>query len=332
MPVAVGGSPNRRGVITTCTYEARRYGVRSAMSSARARCLCSDLIILPVNMQRYREVSREIHGLFRHLTQRVEPVSLDEAYLDVSDCGLFGGSATLMARELRRRIRETQGLTASTGVAPNKFLAKVASDWNKPDGELVVRPDEVESFVRELPIARIPGVGPVTAGKIRRLGIETCGELQSMDVVWLVKEFGRFGQRLHEFARGIDPRPVRSHHERKSISVERTFAEDLPDPSAFDAILPGLFAELEDRLAAAPDTRDHRIKALVLKMKFCDFSITTAQRPAREAELALYRLLCREAWMRRTLPVRLLGLGVQLRKRGGERQVSQLELWSPEQG
>ncbi|MGD8644607.1 MAG: DNA polymerase IV, partial [Chromatiales bacterium] len=201
-PVAVGGSAQGRGVLTTCSYEARRHGVRSAMPSARALRLCPDLIILPVDMARYRRVSREIQTILRELTPQVEPMSLDEAYLDVSDCPDYDGSATLMARELRRRIREDQGLTASTGVAPNKFLAKVASDWNKPDGELVIRPEQVADFVRALPVAKVPGVGPVTAARLKTLGIETCGDVQRWTPEGLTRHLGRFGQRLHELAHG----------------------------------------------------------------------------------------------------------------------------------
>ena len=326
-PVAVGGSPDSRGVLTTCTYEARRFGIHSAMPSAQALRLCSDLIILPVDMPRYRSVSREIQTLFRELTPRVEPVSLDEAYLDVTESTAFEGSATLMARGLRRRIRESQGLTASTGVAPNKFLAKVASDWNKPDGELVIPPERVAQFVRQLPANKIPGVGPVTSARLKRLGVETCMDIQETEIAVLVRELGRFGRRLHELSRGIDSRPVLTKHERKSLSIERTFGHDLCDLSAVNAALPELFAELERRLAAAQDLDDRQPRTLVLKLKFRDFSVTTAQQPAEQPKLEQYRDLCREAWLRRCLPVRLIGLGVQFSRRPTLGEESQLELW-----
>lgn len=326
-PVAVGGSPDGRGVLTTCTYEARRYGIHSAMPSSRALRLCSELIILPVDMQRYREVSREIQALFHELTARVEPVSLDEAYLDVTECPECGGSATLIARQLRRRIRETQGLSASTGVAPNKFLAKVASDWNKPDGEMVIRPEQVARFVSQLGVNKIPGVGPVTAARLARLGIETCEDLQALDLPTLVREFGRFGRRLHDLSRGIDSRPVHSGHERKSLSVERTFGEDLHDLAAVEAVMPRLFDQLQRRLATARDLDHRHIRALVVKLKFRDFSVTTAQRSAAQPLLELYLHLCREAWMRRALPVRLVGLGIRLTQPAHAEHTSQLALW-----
>jgi DNA polymerase-4 len=328
-PVAVGGSAQGRGVLTTCSYEARRHGVRSAMPSARALRLCPDLIILPVDMARYRRVSREIQTILRELTPQVEPMSLDEAYLDVSDCPDYDGSATLMARELRRRIREGQGLTASTGVAPNKFLAKVASDWNKPDGELVIRPEQVADFVRALPLAKVPGVGPVTAARLKTLGIETCGDVQRWTPEGLTRHLGRFGQRLHELAHGIDSREVKTVHRRKSLSVERTYQQDLADPSELDDCLPALYAELERRIERAGGLDCEPVKAVVLKLKFRDFSITTAQRPATAPDLEAYRALAREAWGRRALPVRLIGLGIRLREPTGTAPGGQLELWSP---
>src|SRR5690554_4785534 len=177
-PLAVGGDPGKRGVIATCNYEARAYGVRSAMASAYAKKLCPDLLIVPGRMSVYREVSEAIQAIFHDYTPLVQPLSLDEAYLDVTDSAACRGSATLMAREIRERVRQSQGITVSAGVAPNKFLAKIASDWNKPDGLKVILPEEVDDFVRALPVDRLPGVGKVTARRLHSLGwipVRNCG-------------------------------------------------------------------------------------------------------------------------------------------------------------
>ncbi len=207
-PLAVGGAADRRGVIATCNYEARAYGVRSAMASAHALKLCPDLLILRPRMDAYREASRAIHEIFRSYTELIEPLSLDEAYLDVSDCRHFSGSATRIAQDIRRRVWEQLRITVSAGVAPNKFLAKIASDWKKPDGLFVITPDQVEDFVEGLPVDRLHGVGRVTAEKLKRLGIHDCGHLRQWSRVELLREFGVFGERLYSLARGIDQRPV----------------------------------------------------------------------------------------------------------------------------
>lgn len=312
-PVAVGGDPGRRGVLTTCNYEARRYGLHSAMASARAVRLCPDLVLLPVAMDKYRAVSRAIQAVFREFTDRVEPLSLDEAYLDVTDATAHSGSATLIAEALRRRIREEQDLTASAGVAPNKFLAKVASDWNKPDGLFVIRPQDVAEFVRALPVKRIPGVGKVTQHKMQGLGIATCADLQRLSRAELIRHFGAFGQDLYALARGQDERPVCVEHRRKSLSVEETFEQDLPDAQACTTQLPMLLAELQGRLARLRDRRPDEIQTLFVKMKFDDFRLTTIQSPERGPRIEVYARLLREAWERRRRPVRLIGVGVQFR-------------------
>lgn len=310
-PVAVGGSPEGRGVLTTCNYEARRYGLHSAMASARALRLCPELIILPVDMDKYRRVSRAIHAILREYTDRIEPLSLDEAYLDVTDSPHLGGSATRIAQAIRRRIREQHGLTASAGVAPNKFLAKVASDWRKPDGLFVLPPQRVDEFVRRLPVGRIPGVGKVTQRKLQAMGIRTCADLQHLERAELVRHFGRFGEALYQRARGIDERPVRGRDRRKSLSVEQTYVQDLPDAAACAACVPALHAELERRLTRARERRPERIKAVFVKLKFNDFTLTTMQAPSDRTEPQLYRRLVEAAWRRRARPVRLIGLGVQ---------------------
>ena len=189
-PVAVGGSPEKRGVVATCNYEARKFGIHSAMASATARKRCPQLIIIKPDMEKYRAASQQIHQVFQTYTRLIEPLSLDEAYLDVSDCEQFAGSATRIAQAIRNEVKEKIGITISAGIAPNKFLAKIASDWNKPDGQYVVKPEEVEKFVAQLPVKKLHGVGKVTAARMHRLGIETCSDIRKLDNEALTKHFG----------------------------------------------------------------------------------------------------------------------------------------------
>ncbi|MGI9293811.1 MAG: DNA polymerase IV, partial [Pseudomonadales bacterium] len=221
-PVAVGGSADRRGVLTTCNYEAREFGARSAMPTAMALRLCPDLIVLPVSMEKYRVASQKVQSIFKEFTEQIEPLSLDEAFLDVSDTPLLQGSATRIAQEIRRRVAAQVGITVSAGVAPNKFLAKIASDWQKPDGLTVIRPEQVQDFVAQLPVNKIFGVGKVTAAKLQRLGVNSCADLQKLSLLELDQKFGRFGKRLFELSRGVDPREVQNERTRKSLSVEHT--------------------------------------------------------------------------------------------------------------
>lgn len=308
-PIAVGGKPSERGVVATCNYEARAFGVRSAMSSAHALRLCPQLLLLPPDFTRYREASRRILAIYRDYTELVEPLSLDEAYLDVSAVDRCCGSATLMAREIRGRIHDEVGITASAGIAPNKFIAKVASDWNKPNGQFVVRPDEVDAFVAALPVKKIFGVGKVTAERLHRLGVDFCADLRQWELADLTREFARFGASLHRLCRGVDERPVTPDRERKSLSVETTYNRDLPDLVACLAALAPLAEEFAQRMLRL---RDGEIvhKAFV-KVRFSDFSRTTAEcvDPAPGAET--WRRLLTEAHRRQSLPVRLLGVGVR---------------------
>lgn len=317
-PLAVGGRPESRGVVATCNYEARRFGVRSAMASAQALKRCPELLILPPAMEKYRAASEQILAIYRDYTPLVEPLSLDEAYLDVTGVGRCRGSATLMAEEIRARIRQEVGVTASAGVAPNKFVAKIASDWNKPDGLFVVRPEEVDAFVAALPVGKLFGVGPVTARRLQRLGAHTCADLRAWTVVDLERHFGRFGARLYELARGIDPRPVSPERERKSVSVEETYATDLPDLAACLAELPGLLQHLQQRVLRAGAQGD--IHKLFVKLRFADFRRTTAECVAERVQERDYRALLETAHRRGGKPVRLLGVGVRLRSEAGARQ------------
>ncbi|HSG90028.1 MAG TPA: DNA polymerase IV [Pseudomonadales bacterium] len=310
-PVAVGGSPDGRGVVATCNYEARRFGVHSAMPAARAMRLCPDLVILRTDMDKYREVSRLVNGVFRRFTDLIEPLSLDEAFLDVSEATLLHGSGTLIARAIRGAVKREVGITISAGVAPNKFLAKIASDWNKPDGLFVIRPEEVDDFVRTLPVTRLFGVGPKTAARMHALGIRVCGDLQELSKVTLTEHFGVFGQRLWDLARGVDPREVRPNSRRKSVSVERTFAEDIADLDACRRILPDLVERLGERLAGTDLTVP--IARAFVKVRFDDFTTTTAEHPATAFRPEMFDDLLETAWLRAERPVRLLGVGVGYR-------------------
>lgn len=307
-PVAVGGDPGRRGVIATCNYEARQYGVRSAQASAYARKLCPELIIIPPDFTRYKAASQQIRAIFFDYTEQVEPLSLDEAYLDVSSSEHCQGSATLMAREIRQRVRREVGVTISAGVAPNKFLAKIASDWRKPDGLFVIRPEEVTAFVATLPVGKIHGVGRATAAHLHRLGLQTCADIRARSVFELVAAFGSFGPRLHRLAHGEDDRPVRSTRQRKSLSVEETYTRDLPDVAACRAVLPGLLLRLSERLRAVPG--HYCVTRVFVKLKFDDFSQTTHEQAARQLLLPVLESLLSVAWERGCRPVRLVGIGV----------------------
>ena len=309
-PVAVGGRPEARGVIATCNYEARRFGVHSAMSSALALRRCPDLLILPPAMDKYRAASRQIMTIYRDYTALVEPLSLDEAYLDVTGTARCRGSGTWIATEIRARVAAEVGITVSAGVAPNKFLAKIASDWRKPDGLFVIRPHEVDAFVAALPVARLFGVGKVTAAKLDALGVHTCGELRAWSALELYRQFGVFGQRLYRLCRGIDARGVDPSSERKSISVETTYPRDLPTLAACTDELEPLLAQLDARIARAQAL--HAVRKLYVKIRFADFSRTTVECVAPAPDAAAFRSLLEKGFARRCRPVRLLGVGVRL--------------------
>jgi DNA polymerase-4 len=312
-PVAVGGSSGR-GVLTTCNYEARKYGCRSAMPAFKALALCPGLVLLPVRFELYRTESASIREIFARYTDRIEPLSLDEAYLDVSH---LGSEAASVAWAIRERIREERRLTASAGIAPNKFLAKVASEWNKPDGQFEIRPGEVEAFLESLPVERIWGVGRRTAERLHEAGIRTCGEMRSRSEVELVRRFGKFGRSLHRLCRGIDERPVETHRERKSLGNERTFRENLQSPEAGLPLLDEIVGELAEDLADRHG--DRQIRENVVKVKFEDFQTTTAQRASDRLDAELMRELLAEAWKRGGgRSVRLIGAAVRFREEGDE--------------
>ncbi len=309
-PVAVGGDPSRRGVLCTANYEARRFGVKAALSTSVALRKCPDLILVPPDFEKYEKESRAIHEIFRRFTNIIEPLSLDEAFLDVTHALHFEGSASLIAEEIRRLIWKERGLRASAGVGPNKLVAKIASDWNKPNGIKVVRPDELDAFMRPLPVRKLFGIGAVTEKKMKALGLQTCADLQNLEWDQLEQIFGNRARDIFDMARGIDERKVEARSFRKSLSVEHTFPNDLSTLDECRLVLPRFIEELEERLAQ--QTSFYRIKALVIKLKFSDFSSTTAEKITSEIDLSLCYELLEQAFERgECKAVRLVGLGVK---------------------
>ncbi|MGN3975281.1 DNA polymerase IV [Tsuneonella sp. SYSU-LHT278] len=307
-PVAVGGSGGR-GVVAAASYEARKFGVRSAMPSVTAKRLCPDLVFVRHRFEVYKEVSAQIRAIFRDYTPHVEPLSLDEAYLDVTDDLKGIGSATLIARDIRRRIRDETRLTASAGVSYNKFLAKLASDQNKPDGLCVIRPGEGAAFVQSLPVRRFHGVGPKGAERMARLGIETGADLAAKDLAWLRAHFGSMADYLFRAARGIDLRPVRANRIRKSVGGERTFSEDISSGPALRDTLETII----DIVWESIERTQAKGRTVTLKMKYTDFQITTRARSLgapvadKRTFAATARALLDEA-LPLPLPIRLMGL------------------------
>ncbi|MFN6936157.1 MAG: DNA polymerase IV [Tsuneonella sp.] len=307
-PVAVGGSGGR-GVVAAASYEARKFGVRSAMPGVTARRLCPDLIFVRHRFDVYKEVSQQIRAIFRDYTPHVEPLSLDEAYLDVTDDLKGIGSATVIAEEIRRRIREETNLTASAGVSYNKFLAKLASDQNKPDGLCVIRPGEGAAFVQSLPIRRFHGVGPKGAEKMARLGIETGADLAAKDLAWLRAHFGSMADYLFRAARGIDLRPVRANRVRKSVGGERTFSEDISSGSALRDTLENII----DIVWESIERTEAKGRTVTLKMKYTDFQISTRAKSLADpvADKATFAAIARtllDEALPLPLPIRLMGL------------------------
>ncbi|WP_430876557.1 DNA polymerase IV [Granulosicoccus sp. 3-233] len=271
LPVIVGGRPNGRGVVAACSYEARVFGVHSAMPSAEAGRRCPDAVFVKPRFQAYKQVSQQIQAIFREFTEVIEPLSLDEAYLDVTNNTLFGGSAYRLAREIKALIRERTGLVASAGVSYNKFLAKIASDYRKPDGLFCILPEQGESFVASLEVGRFHGVGKVTEARMHDLGILTGADLRQWSEEELAREFGKSSSYFYRVARGIDHRPVRVSRTRKSIGSERTFADNLHDRAGMLEILGGLCEELHVQM----QERELAGRTITVKVRFADFSTYT---------------------------------------------------------
>jgi len=305
-PVGVGGARDRRGVLTTCNYEARKFGVRSAMPTFMALQRCPGLFILPTRFDVYRKESATIREILHRFTPLVEPLSLDEAYLDVT---AHPGTPAALAQIIRQLIFRKTKLTASAGIGPNKLIAKVASDLNKPNGQFEVKPEEVPEFMKNLPVRKLWGIGEVTERKMERLGISTCGELQRMARTELQGHFGKFGLELYDLCRGIDCRPVEPDRERKSLSNEETFSSDLQTLTECEEKLPELFEELMADLDQKESTR--KITKIFVKLKFSDFTRTTIERAGLAPSLDQFQSLLAEAFSRTGKSVRLIGLGVR---------------------
>jgi DNA polymerase-4 len=276
-----------RSVVCAASYEARRFGIHSAMPALRAGRLCPEAVFVPPDFPRYKAVSRQIRVIFARHTGLIEPLSLDEAYLDVTTAKTGLPTATAVAQAIRAAIREETGLTASAGVAPNKFLAKIASDWRKPDGLFVIRPHQVDEVLHRLPVGRLPGVGRVMERKLKDLGAGTVGELRALGAPLLEQRFGRWGRRLHELSQGIDERPVEPNRPAVQVSAEDTFERDL----GLDALEPHIVRLAEKAWAAAQRERGRVPRTVVLKLKTADFrtltrSVTPRVYPSSARELA----------------------------------------------
>lgn len=318
VPIAIGGRSDRRGVISTCNYPARAYGVRSAMASAIALQKCPSLILVPGNMPLYKEVSRQIMGIISEFGMQMEQVSIDEAYLEIDP----EQSAIEIGHQIRERVKAEVGVTVSVGAANNKFIAKIASDWNKPDGLFAVKPHQVEEFINVLEVRKIPGIGPKTAQRLKEQGIETCADVLKYELFELVEKFGRTGASLYKKARGIDHRPLSQGRVRKSISVERTYARDLLDEQECVDEVDALWEKLQQRVEHA----HIELEALApfVKVKFSDFSQTTLADHLLQPTLDGFKQLVMQARLREDKPVRLIGIG----GRCPEGNDSQLNLFS----
>jgi DNA polymerase-4 len=305
-PVGVGGARERRGVLTTCNYQARKFGVRSAMPTFMALQRCPNLIVLPTRFDVYRREAAIIRGILYQFTSIIEPLSLDEAYLDVS---WHATAPAALAQEIRSAIFRTTKLTSSAGIGPNKLIAKIASEIHKPNGQFEVRPEQVADFMKDLPVRKIWGIGEKSERKLEELGVKTCGELQRFSRPELVNLFGKFGLELYDLSRGIDDRPVEPDRPRKSLSTEETFAADLTSLEQCEEKLEELFQDLMADLAQKESTRE--ITKIFVKLKFNDFTRTTAERVGLAPTLQGFRSLLEEAFGRTGKPVRLIGVGVR---------------------
>ncbi|MFS1441428.1 MULTISPECIES: DNA polymerase IV [unclassified Vibrio] len=321
-PLAVGGHEKQRGVLSTCNYEARKFGVRSAMPTGKALQLCPNLLVVPGRMSVYVEISKKIREIFSRYTSVIEPLSLDEAFLDVTDSTQCHGSATLIAESIRRDIWNELNLTASAGIAPIKFLAKVASDLNKPNGQFVIPPQDVQSVIDELPLEKIPGVGKVSIEKLHQAGFFTCKDIKESDYRDLLLKFGRQGASLWKRSHGIDDREVIIERERKSVGVERTFTQNISTyAECWQVIEDKLFPELETRLEKASPS-----KAIIkqgIKLKFADFQQTTIEHIHVSLDREHFKELLSEILKRQQgREIRLLGLSVMLQPKDQMRQLS----------
>lgn len=309
-PLIVGGQPNSRGVVAACSYEARKFGIHSAMPSSRAYRLCPKAIFVPPRFEAYREVSNQIRKIFWHYASQVEPLSLDEAYLDVTYTAEFDGSATRIAQAIKAEILVETNLNASAGVSYNKFLAKIASDMDKPNGLYVIKPEQGLAFVADLAIGKFHGIGPATEAKMKKIGIATGYDLRQKTLIELVEHFGKSGQYYYHIARAIDDRPVRSQRVRKSLGKETTFAKDILSVEILIEKLNGLAALVLTKLAE----QKMQAKTITLKVKYANFQQVTR---AQSVE-AVLDMVAVQQWIPQLLkrteagksPIRLVGLSL----------------------
>ena len=322
-PVAVGGNPTGRGVLTTCNYIARKYGCHSAMPAFKALELCPELIIMPVRHDLYREESHKIRDIFKQTTTIIEPLSLDEAYLDVTH---LKSDPSEIAKRIRQQIKEERGLTSSAGISTNKMLAKIASDWEKPDGQYQIRHEDISTFMLDLPANKIWGVGKRTAEKLNSMGVTTCKDLQSIDLPTLHQKFGKFGVSLYQLCRGNDDREVITDRERKSTSVERTFKINIKQMSEAKAKFKSILLELKDDLTT--NHNDRKLKSAFVKLTFSDFHKTSTEKKSDKINSELFNELLINSWNRgKGKSVRLIGAGVRFESKKTKSDLHQMNLF-----
>ena len=325
LPVVIS-SHHPRAVIAAASYPARKFGLRSAMSMSQAKKLCPQVLVIEPNFEKYRAVSTQIHQIFQRYTHIIEPLSLDEAYLDVTENLKNIPSATEVAMQIRHDIFQVTGLTASAGVAPNKFLAKIASDWHKPNGICVIKPSQVQNFIQHLALKKIPGVGKVTQEKLKALQLETLGDLQQMDEAILIQHFGKYGQQLYLYAQGIDERPVQTERERRQISKETTFDDDLILTECHN-----YWPKLIDQVWASLEKKKLSARGVSAKLKLKNFQVLQHSKSFKQPlenkqqlEDVVQQLLI-EMRISKHAQFRLIGVGVyQLSE---QQDPPQLSLW-----
>lgn len=325
LPVVIS-SHHPRAVIAAASYPARKFGLRSAMSMTQAKKLCPQVVVIEPNFEKYRDVSQQIHQVFQKYTHLIEPLSLDEAFLDVTENLQDIPSATEVAERIRTDIFKVTGLTASAGVAPNKFLAKIASDWNKPNGICIIKPKQVQNFIQDLPLKKIPGVGKVTQEKLKTLQLETLGDLQQIDENVLIHHFGKYGKQLFLYAQGIDDRPVQSERQRQQISKEITFDDDL----TLEQCSP-YWDQLIERVWLSLEKKQMQARGVTVKLKLKNFQVLQHSKSFKQAlnsqqdMTQVMQILLNEMQIPEHYQFRLIGVGLyQLTEQQDE---SQLSLW-----
>ncbi len=325
LPVVIS-SHHPRAVIAAASYPARQFGLRSAMSMSQAKKLCPQVVVIEPNFEKYREVSAQIHQIFQHYTALIEPLSLDEAYLDVTENLQNIPSATEVAERIRADIFRLTGLTASAGVAPNKFLAKIASDWHKPNGICIIKPTQVQNFIHDLPLKKIPGVGKVTQEKLKSLHLETLGDLQKVEENLLIQHFGKYGKQLFLYAQGIDDRPVQAERQRQQISNETTFDDDL----TLEQCAP-YWDNLIERVWRSLNKKQMQARGVTVKLKLKNFQVLQHSKSFKQALNSQHeiqkvvQILLSEMQIPEHFQFRLIGVG--LYQLSEQQEESQLSLW-----